>query len=109
MNFDELLAVLSIAPKTLANFLERITQLYEQGADVRRIGKYVRNWWRWVSAGVEISVVTVFTVLKVLMFSLPTSEDPSNRPYPIFDHRISRTTDLLPFPGWLYPRHEADV
>ena len=71
---------LSIAPKTLANFLDRMTQLYEQGADVRRIGKYVRNWWRWVRAGVEISVVTVFTVLKVLMFSLPTSEDPSNLP-----------------------------
>ena len=30
---------LSIAPKTLANFLERKTQLYEQGADHRRIGK----------------------------------------------------------------------
>ena len=51
---------LSIAPKTLANFLERITQLYEQGADVRRIGKYVRNWWRWVNTGVEISVMNVF-------------------------------------------------
>ena len=35
---------LSIAPKTLANFLERKTQLYEQGADVRRIGQYVRNY-----------------------------------------------------------------
>jgi hypothetical protein len=46
---------LSIAPKTLANFLERITQLYEQGATVRRIGQYVRNWWRWVRAGVVIS------------------------------------------------------
>ena len=29
---------LSIAPKTLANFLERMTQLYKQGADVKRIG-----------------------------------------------------------------------
>jgi len=29
---------LSIAPKTLANFLDK-TQLYEQGADHRRIGK----------------------------------------------------------------------
>ena len=48
---------LSIAPKTLANFLERITQLYEQGATVRRIGQYVRNWLRWVRAGVEICVV----------------------------------------------------
>ena len=53
---------LSIAPKTLANFLERITQLYEQGADVRRIGKYVRYWWRWVRAGVEINVMNIFTV-----------------------------------------------
>ena len=41
------------APKTLANFLERKTQLYEQGADVRRIGQYVSNWWRWVRAGVD--------------------------------------------------------
>ena len=69
-----------IALKTLANFLDRITQLYEQGADVRRIGQYVRNWLRWVRAGVEISVVTVFTVLKVLMFSLPTSDDPMHLP-----------------------------
>ena len=45
---------LSIAPKTLTNFLERKTQLNEQGADVRRIGKYVRNWLRWVNTGVEI-------------------------------------------------------
>jgi RNA-directed DNA polymerase len=34
---------LSIAPKTLANFLERKTQLYEQDADHSRIGLYVRN------------------------------------------------------------------
>ena len=47
---------LSIAPKTLANFLERKTQLYEQGVTVRRIGQYVRNWWRWVRAGVELGV-----------------------------------------------------
>ena len=43
---------LSIAPKTLANFLEHKTQLYGQGATVRRIGQYVRNWYRWVRAGI---------------------------------------------------------
>jgi hypothetical protein len=53
---------LSIAPKTLANFLERKTQLYEQGADARRIGQYVRNWWRWVRAGVELRFVNTFIV-----------------------------------------------
>ena len=47
---------LSIAPKTLVNYLDRKTQLYEQGADVRRIGRYVRNWYRWVRAGVELGV-----------------------------------------------------
>ena len=53
---------LSIAPKTLANFLDRKTQLYEQGATVKRIGQYVRNWWRWVRAGVEISFVNTLIV-----------------------------------------------
>ena len=53
---------LSIAPKTLANFLERIAQLYEQGADVRRIGQYVRNWWQWVR-GVEISAMLVRLII----------------------------------------------
>ena len=44
---------LSIAPKTLANFLERKTQLYEQGADVGRIGQYVRCWWTWAVRGID--------------------------------------------------------
>ncbi|MFT4579338.1 MAG: hypothetical protein ACI9UO_002172 [Nitrospinales bacterium] len=44
-----------VVPKTLANFIDRIAQLYEQDADVRRIGQYVRNWWRWVRAEVVIS------------------------------------------------------
>jgi hypothetical protein len=48
-----------IAPKTLANFLDSIAQLYEQGAIVRRIGQYVRNWLRWVRAGVEIRQVSI--------------------------------------------------
>jgi len=79
---------LSIAPKTLANFLERKTQLYEQGADVRRIGQYVRNWWRWVRAGVEISARSDRT--------LPRSSDRikmachkvhgTHYPYPIMTH-----------------------
>ena len=48
-----------VVPKTLANFLKLKTQLYEQGADIRRIGQYVRNWCRWVRAGVEISQVAI--------------------------------------------------
>ena len=41
-------------PAALANFLERITQLYEQGATVRRIGQYVRNWWQDRGLGLEL-------------------------------------------------------
>ena len=36
-----------VVQKTLANFLKLKTPLYEQGADHRRIGRYVMNWWRW--------------------------------------------------------------
>ena len=59
---------LSLAPKTLANFLKRIAQLYEQGADVRRIGQYVRNWWRCVHKdflGSMQSVVKLLTKLRL--------------------------------------------
>ncbi len=28
-----------------------------KGGSNRRIGQYVRNWWRWVNTGVEICIV----------------------------------------------------
>ena len=31
----------------MERFTERIHQLYEQGVDGIRIGRYVRNWSRW--------------------------------------------------------------
>jgi hypothetical protein len=43
-----------VVPNTLANFIDRIAQLFEQGADVRRIEQYVRKLRRWVRAGVVI-------------------------------------------------------
>ena len=36
--------------------------LLREGATVKRIGQYVRNWWRWVNTGMEICVVNVFSV-----------------------------------------------
>ena len=35
---------------------------HEQGTTVRRFGKYVRGWLRWMRVGVEISGVNVITV-----------------------------------------------
>ena len=40
---------LSVAVKTIERFRERITRLYEQGADLVRIGQYVLKWHQWVN------------------------------------------------------------
>lgn len=42
-----------VAKTTIAKFLERIVQLYEQSADLHRIGQYIRNWLRWVRGGIS--------------------------------------------------------
>jgi len=49
--------IVGVAGRTLENFVERLSQLYEQGARVACIGEYVRRWWRWVFAGVGRFVV----------------------------------------------------
>jgi hypothetical protein len=43
--------MLSVAKKTVHNFLERITRLYEQGASIERIGQYVLKWYKWLFSG----------------------------------------------------------
>ena len=58
---------LSIAPKTLANFLERMTQLYEQGVDHRRTGQYVSYVTRLFSAqAVHLVLLTFDRALRQL-------------------------------------------
>ncbi len=44
-----------MAAKTVARFAERVTRLYEQGADDLCIGAYVRRWQRWVVSGLGAS------------------------------------------------------
>ncbi len=48
--------LLKVSGNTLKRFAQRITQLYEQGADYVRIGKYVRHWLKWVRAGVALQI-----------------------------------------------------
>lgn len=57
---------LEIAPKTVERFVERVSQLYEHGADFVRIGEYVRHWWRWVRSGVERVFVGADRIFKNL-------------------------------------------
>ena len=37
----------------IENRNERITRLYEQGADALRIGRYVQRWQAWVKGGLH--------------------------------------------------------
>jgi hypothetical protein len=54
-------------------------KLYEQGATVRRIGLYVKNWWRWVRAGVEISVVSLWISRQSPALAVGTVEKAKSR------------------------------
>lgn len=44
---------LAVAQQTVQRCLEKVSRLYEQGADAIRIGKYVRRWLQWVRSGVD--------------------------------------------------------
>jgi len=44
-------AGLDVAPRTIERCVQRMSQLYEQGADLIHIGAYVRRWHRWARSG----------------------------------------------------------
>jgi RNA-directed DNA polymerase len=44
---------LEASPETVKRYAARIIRLYEQGADIDRIGEYVTRWVQWLKAGVE--------------------------------------------------------
>ena len=47
---------LDVARQTIKNHFDKIVRLYEQGAGMERIGRYVKGWWQWVNAGVDVLV-----------------------------------------------------
>jgi len=50
---------LEVAGQTINNHFDKIVRLYEQGAGIERIGQYVKGWWQWVNAGVDVIVQRV--------------------------------------------------
>ncbi len=46
--------------------VERVNQLYEQGADEVRIGEYVRRWSGWVRGGLGFDVRGIGSILRML-------------------------------------------
>jgi len=43
--------LVGIARQSVERFVERATRLHGRGADIDRIGTYVRGWFRWVGSG----------------------------------------------------------
>lgn len=46
-------ARLEVAPRAVERCVERVSRLYEPGADLVRIGAYVRCWQRWARSGLQ--------------------------------------------------------
>ena len=46
-------AGLEVAPRAVERCVERVSRLYEQGADLIRIETYVRRWQRWARSGLR--------------------------------------------------------
>jgi hypothetical protein len=44
---------LDAAPRTIERCAQRVSQRYEQGVDLIRIGTYVRRWLRWARNGLR--------------------------------------------------------
>ena len=59
---------LGVAAKTIERFAERLTRLYEQGADAVRIGSYVRHWRQWVTGGLGARKQDVEALLEDNLF-----------------------------------------
>ena len=52
--------LIGVAEPTRQRFVERVHQLYEQGADQVRVGKYVRRWLVWVKSGLDGLTNSIF-------------------------------------------------
>jgi len=46
-------ARLEVAPRAVERCVERVSRLYERGANLVRIGVYVRCWQRWAKSGLR--------------------------------------------------------
>jgi len=100
-------AGLEVAPRAVARCVERVSQLYERGADLVRIGTYVRYWQRWArsglrGSGLDLALRAVESVGRLLdrvlwpHWPLP----PFRLAFPEhYQHQAERTADAWQRPG----------
>ncbi|EGJ31095.1 hypothetical protein LYNGBM3L_43750 [Moorena producens 3L] len=72
MNFE--LIGLGVAKKTVERMVDKVSRLYEQGADEQRIETYLNHWWRWVRSGVDGVSLFGFGLVVYKALTQPTTE-----------------------------------
>ena len=51
----------------IERFKERIARLYEQGANINRIGQYVLKWVQWTCAGIhELHKINILATPEII-------------------------------------------
>jgi len=50
-------AGLEMAPRAIEDCVERVSRLDEQGADLIRIGAYLKRWYSWARSGLMLDGV----------------------------------------------------
>ena len=68
--------LVGVAPPTMKRFVERVSRLYEQGADAVRVGKYVRRWCQWVTSGLGKSELGQKSHLLPMTLSISMAKAP---------------------------------
>ncbi len=59
--------MLLVAVKTIERFKERIARLYEQGANINRIGKYVLKWVQWTCEEIhQLHKINILAALEII-------------------------------------------
>ncbi len=48
---------LSVAKKTVKNFIQHIARLYEQDAGHTSIGQYIKLWFKWLRSGLDENIM----------------------------------------------------
>ena len=91
---------LGVAHKTVERMLDKVSRLYEQGADNNLVEEYVRRWWLWVISGVDGVLRACDRFVRGLVGALHFI----NAPYKIGDRTARKlAADSAGFPESTFP------
>jgi RNA-directed DNA polymerase len=100
--------VVGVAWASVHQCVERISRLYEQGADAIRIGQYVVRWWTWVRSGMgrEFTMTIVAEGLAGRQMAIAAHYLTRPPVAAVYGRRLRRTKDAAPTRA---TRHRVNV